>query len=109
MSGIPQTLLTGYGTIWTDQFGRRAKRSMMLPILQFFSLLGIMFGYGLGILSDSILGKNSTFLGWRFSFIIEGIILGILGVIILFFPKIYFSSTFYLNEDDDYKGREKNQ
>ena len=107
LSGIPQTLLTGYGTIWTDQFGRRKKRSMMLPILQFSSLLGIMFGYGLGILSDAILGQNSTFLGWRFSFIIEGLILGILGVLFLLFPKIYFSSTFYLNEDDDYKGREK--
>ena len=26
VSGIPQTLLTSYGTIWTDQFGRRKRR-----------------------------------------------------------------------------------
>ena len=26
ISGIPQTLLTCYGTIWTDQFGRRKRR-----------------------------------------------------------------------------------
>ena len=106
ISGIPQTLLTSYGTIWTDQFGKRNRRTMMLPILQLASLLGIMIGYGLGILSDFILGE-SEFHGWRLSFGIEGIALGILGIIILFYPNLYFSSTFYLNEDDDYKGKEK--
>ena len=28
LSGIPQTLLTSYGTIWTDQFGRKKRRSL---------------------------------------------------------------------------------
>ena len=105
-SGIPQTLLTSYGTIWVDQFGKRKSRSMMLPIFQFSALLGIIVGYGLGIMSDAIL-KDSTYYGWRLSFGIEGIILGILGFIFLFYPKLYFSSTFYLNEGDDFKGKEK--
>ena len=114
LSGIPQTLLTSYGTIWTDQFGKRKKRTMMLPILQFAALLGIIVGYCLGILSDKILSKNNKdvnnnhpYYGWRLSFGVEGVGLGIIGIIILFYKKIYFSTTFYLNEDDDYKGREK--
>jgi len=106
-SGIPQTLLTSYGTIWVDQFGKRKSRSMMLPIFQFSALLGIIVGYGLGIMSDAILGENNTYHGWRLSFGIEGIILGILGFVFIFYPKLYFSSTFYLNEGDDYKGKEK--
>ena len=107
LSGIPQTLLTSYGTIWVDQFGKRKSRTMMLPIFQFSALLGIIVGYGLGIMSDAILGKDGPFHGWRLSFGIEGIILGILGFIFLFYPKLYFSSTFYLNEGDDFKGKEK--
>ena len=109
LSGIPQTLLTSYGTIWVDQFGKRKSRTMMLPIFQFFALLGIVIGYGFGIISDLILGtgEDKMFRGWRLSFGIEGIILGILGFIFLFYPKLYFSSTFYLKEDDDLKGKEK--
>ena len=114
LSGIPQTLLTSYGTIWTDQFGKRKKRTMMLPVLNFASLLGIILGYGFGIFSDKILGKDNddidndkAFHGWRLSFFIEGVVLGIIGILILFYNKMYFSSTFYLNEDDDYKGKEK--
>ena len=114
LSGIPQTLLTSYGTIWTDQFGKRKKRTMMLPILQFAALLGIIVGYIFGIISDKILSKNNKdpknnhpYYGWRLSFGIEGVGLGIIGIIILFYKKTYFSTTFYLNEDDDYKGKEK--
>ena len=106
LTGIPQTLLTSYGTLWTDQFGKKSKRTMMLPILQFSSLLGIMVGYGLGIICNGILG-DSSFRGWRLSFVVEGVGLGVIGIIILFYPKIYFSQTFYLNEDDDFKGKEK--
>ena len=104
-SGIPQTLLTSYGTIWTDQFGKRKNRSMMLPILNFSTLLGVIVGYGIAIICDFFL-QNSKFLAWRLSFFIEGFTLGVLGAIFLLYPKIYFSSTFYLNKDDDYKGKE---
>ena len=114
LSGIPQTLLTSYGTIWTDQFGRWKKRSLMLPIFQLAALVGIMVGYGFGIISDVILkdinyGKKEEeqFYGWRLCFLTQGVILGVLGMILIAFPKIYFSSTFYLNKNDDYKGREK--
>ena len=130
LSGIPQTLLTSYGTIWTDQFGRRKRRSLMLALLQLFSLLGILVGYGIGLICDAIIKvpekvttygdeddpyKNEYeyfYLGWRLAFSIEGIILAIIGLLLFFCPKIFFSSTFYLNdsndkEGDDNIGREK--
>ena len=109
LGGIPQTFLTSYGTIWTDQFGKRKKRSMMLPLLNFAAFLGIIVGYGLGIATNFMMEKSkfSHCHAWRLCFMIEGVILIILGLILIFFPKIYFSSTFYLNENDDYKGKEK--
>ena len=120
VSGIPQTLLTSYGTIWTDQFGRRKRRSLMLSLFQLFSLLGIIVGYGIGMICNAIISvpeevdsygtENDPYeykyfyLGWRLAFSIEGIILAILGVIFFFCPKIFFSSTFYLNDDNDKEG-----
>ena len=121
ISGIPQTLLTSYGTIWADQFGRRKRRSLMLALFQLSALGGILVGYGIGMVCDAIIpipdevkkygeGKGDGikheyyYLGWRFAFSIEGIILAILGLIVFFCPKIFFSSTFYLNEDNDKNG-----
>ena len=54
LSGIPMTLLTGYGTIWTDQFGPKKRRSLMLAFLQLFALFGILVGYAIGLISDLI-------------------------------------------------------
>ena len=122
LSGIPQTLLTSYGTIWTEQFGRKKRRSLMLSLFQLFALLGILVGYGIGLICDAIIPvpeevktygneddpyKNQHkyyYLGWRLAFSIEAIILAILGVLIFFCPKIFFSSTFYLNVDNDING-----
>ena len=122
LSGIPQTLLTSYGTIWTDQFGRKKRRSLMLALFQLFALLGILVGYGIGLICDLIIpvpdeikyygSKDDPYkdeykyfyLGWRLAFSIEGIILAILGILIFFCPKIFFSSTFYLNVDNDKDG-----
>ena len=108
LGGIPQTLLSGYGTIWIDQFGKWKKRSMMMQILQFSAFLGIMLGYGLGILINAVL-KHATLkiYGWRLCFMIEGIFLGVLGLIFIVFPKLYFSKSFYLNENEDNLGKEK--
>ena len=120
ISGIPQTLLTSYGTIWTDQFGRKKRKSLMLALFQLFALGGILVGYGIGIICNAIVPvpdevKNYTgeidgvphenfYLGWRIAFSFEGVILAILGLIFFFCPKIFFSSTFYLNEDNDKNG-----
>ena len=107
LSGIPQTLLTSYGVVWTVQFAKRKYRTLMLPIAQFAALVGIILGYGLALLCQKIIPKNSKMHSWRISFFIEGILLIIFGVIFYLYPDLYFSSTFYLNENDDYKGKEK--
>ncbi len=121
LGGIPQTLLTSYGTIWADQFGRRKRRSLILALFQLFTLVGVLVGYGIGIVCDAIIPipdevkryseeksdkieHRYYYLGWRLAFSIEGIILAILGLIIFFSPKIFFSSTFYLNENNDQNG-----
>lgn len=106
-SGIPQTLLTSYGTIWTDQFGKRKRKTMMLPLLQFSALVGIILGYALSMLSSILVKKLEDFNGWRLAFIIEGILLLVFGGIFMIYPSIYFSTTFVMNPDDDYHGREK--
>ena len=109
LTGIPQTLLTSYGTIWIDQFSKRKNRSMMLQILQFSAFMGIIIGYGMGIVSDFIMNHSSfkEFFGYRICFMTQGILIAALGVIFLVYPKLYFSSTFYLNENDDFHGKEK--
>ena len=121
LSGIPQTLLSSYGTIWADQFGRKKRRSLMLALFQLSALGGVLVGYGIGIVCDAIIPvpdevkKYSEeksdkiehqyyYLGWRLAFSIEGIILAILGLIFFFCPTIFFSSTFYLNENNDKNG-----
>ena len=120
ISGIPQTMLTAYGTIWTDQFGRRKKRSLMLALFQLFALGGILVGYGIGLICDAIVkipeqvkkyGEKDNkytyeyfYLGWRLAFSIEGVILAILGLVLFFCPKIFFSRNFYLNDDNDKEG-----
>ena len=122
ISGIPQTMLTAYGTIWTDQFGRRKKRSLMLALFQLFALGGILVGYGIGLICDAIIkvpdqvihftDKDNKYeyeyfyLGWRLAFSIEGVILAILGLILFFCPKIFFSKNFYLNENNDKEGED---
>lgn len=82
---------------------------MNLQIFQFSAFIGIIVGYGMGIISNFIM-ENSTFkefYGYRISFMTQGILMAVLGIIIFVYPKLYFSSTFYLNENDDFNGREK--
>ena len=121
LSGIPQTLLTSYGTIWADQFCRRKRRSLVLALFQLFALGGVLVGYGIGIVCDVIIPvpdevkkyseekRDKTqhrfyYLGWRLAFSIEGVIMAILGFIVFLCPPIFFSSTFYLNENNDQDG-----
>ena len=82
----------------------------MLAIFQLASLLGIIIGYGLGFISNAILKNTSLkdkFYGWRLCFLTQGIFLIVIGIILMAYPKLYFSTTFYLNKNDDFQGREK--
>ena len=96
--------------IW-DMCGNDNYRSVLLNLYR-NALLGILVGYGLGLISDAIFPipekvKNYGepddpykdqheyfYLGWRLAFSIEGVILAILGVIFFFCPKIFFLLLF---------------
>ena len=63
--------------------------------------LGVVVGYGLGLACNKF--SSDKYLGWRFAFAIEGIILLLFGIIIFFFSNKYFSNTFVLIKDNEGK------
>ena len=81
--------------------------------IQLASAIGIILGYGLGIVCQKIFGddkdeikdKNGTLIkyntGWPHSFAIEGIILLICDFVIFSFKNKYFSNNFALNKDNE--------
>jgi sugar phosphate permease len=81
LNGISQVFYTIYLPIWCDQFGGKS-RTIMLALQQIGLPLGIVFGYSL----CKIIKKN-----WIIAFIIEGIILIILGIITLFISDLFFN------------------
>lgn len=74
ISGFCQVYFTIYLPIWCDQYGPKKKRTMMI------SLIGVILGYAIAIVTRTC----------QFSFLIEGIVLFVLGFIIFFFPNDLF-------------------
>ena len=66
----------------------------MVTFVQLFGALGIVIGYGIGVVCDKI--SSDDFLGWRLAFGFEGIILRVCGLIIFSFKNKYFSCNFVL-------------
>ena len=93
LNGISQVFYTIYLPIWCDQFGGKS-RTIMLAMQQIGLPLGIVFGYSL----CKIINKN-----WKVSFIIEGILLLILGVITLFVDNFYFNKDVEEIKDENNK------
>ena len=54
----------------------------MVTFVQLFAALGIILGYGMGIICDKI--SSNDFLGWRLAFGLEGIILIVCSLTIFF-------------------------
>ena len=103
LSGLSQVFYPTYFPVWCDQYGKKDKKTLWVTIVQIGNPLGIIIGYGLAMLCDKmhLFGMN----GWRTSFALEGIILMVFAIIILFFNRIYFSEKFILTEDS--KGKEE--
>ena len=101
LSGISQVFYPTYLPVWCDQYAKKDNKTIWVTIVQIGNPLGIIIGYGLSMASDYIFPIS----GWRSSFAIEGVILVICAIIILFFDKIYFSEKFVLIEDS--KGKIK--
>ena len=103
LSGLSQVFYPTYLPVWCDQYGKKNKKTIWVMIVQIGNPLGIIIGYGFGLLFEKL--KLFGINGWRTSFAIEGIILIISAIIINFFEEIYFSEKFLLVEDS--KGKEE--
>ena len=64
----------------------------MVTIVQVGNPLGIVFGFGICTLLSS---------NWKASFAIEAGVLCLLGIIILIFPKKYFTNTLAIFEENE--------
>ena len=100
LSGISQVFITTYLPVWCDQYGKEKSRTIMITIIQLCCAIGIIIGYGIGLLCELIF-KKSEYKGWRPAFALEGIILLVCGFIILSFDKTYFSQNFVLTKDNE--------
>ena len=100
LSGLSQVFYPIYLPVWCDQFAKKKLKAIWVTIVQIGNPIGIILGYGLGMLTDVLFTGS----GWVYSFLIEGILLAICAIIILFFDIIYFSEKFILI--DDTKGME---
>ena len=100
LSGISQVFYPTYLPVWCDQYAKKKLKAIWVTIVQIGNPIGIILGYGLGMLSQVIFSGST----WAYCFLIEGILLAICAVIIIFFDNIYFSEKFVLV--DDSKGKE---
>ena len=98
ISGISQVFYTSYLPVWCDQYGKKKHRALMVTIVQLGNPIGIILGYGMGMLCDTFAPEGYS--GWRISFAIEGAILIVCALIILGFKKKYFSEKFVLLKDN---------
>ena len=101
LSGVSQVFYPTYLPVWCDQYGKKKYKAIWVTLVQIGNPIGIILGYGLGLLCEAISKGN----GWRFAFPIEGVSLIVLAVIILLFNNLFFSEKFILIEDS--KGKEK--
>jgi len=100
LSGISQVFYPIYLPVWCDQYAKKKLKAIWVTIVQIGNPIGIILGYGLGMVTESIFTDS----GWVYAFFIEGLSLAASAIIILFFDKIYFSEKFLLT--DDSKGME---
>lgn len=98
ISGFSQVYYTIYLPVWCDQYGPKKHKTIMITIIQLGTPLGIVLGFGL----CTLIGKTI----WEYSFGIEGIILGAMGILLIFFPQLYFSNTLMLIDGSNVEVRE---
>ena len=89
--GILQSFITIYMPVWCNQYGLQSDRNFMIALIQLVSPLGIFFGYFIASVSihDQIYG------GWKFAFLVQGVLILILAAFFLFIPKNFFSQYYH--------------
>lgn len=98
ISGFSQVYYTIYLPVWCDQYGPKKHKTIMITLVQLGTPLGVVIGFGL----CTLIGKTK----WEYSFGIEGIILGALGILIIFFPQLYFSNNLMLIDGSNVQVKE---
>lgn len=93
VAGFSQVYYTIYFPVWCDQYGTKDFKTMMITFVQLGTPLGIVLGFAL----CTFVGKKL----WSFCFLIQSIILFVLGVAVVFFPKLYFSNKLMMIEGSD--------
>ena len=81
-----------YIILWVDQFGMFAFKTAFLSLINLAKAIGVSFGL--------LLNFTFTSAGYKKSFLVECILLGVIGCIILSFHPVYFASDLLL-----YKGK----
>ena len=80
LSGLSQVFYPTYLPVWCDQYAKKKLKTIWVTIVQIGNPIGIILGYGLGMLIDQIFPDYS---GWAISFFIEGISLIVCAIIIV--------------------------
>ena len=101
-SGISQVFYTSYFPVWADQFAEKELKSLWVMLVQIGNPLGIILGYGLSTVLNSVgfgydeKNEKLNFGEWRIAFMIEGIILFLIGILCLKFENVYFDKNFVI-------------
>ena len=82
-----------YCGVWIDQFGIQKYKTVMMSTIPMVQTGGKMLGF----LYHMIVGEEN----WSYGFVIQGSFLIFIGVVLIFFPNIYYSNNL--------KSKEKNK
>ena len=74
-----------YCGVWIDQFGIQKYKTVMMSTIPMVQTGGKMIGF----LYHMIVGEEN----WSYGFVIQGSFLIFIGIVITFFPSIYFSNN----------------
>lgn len=89
--GIFQSYITIYLPVWCHQFGIIKQKALMISYAQIVVPIGVFLGY----LFATIFIQLDILGGWNFAFVIQGLLVVVLGIMISFVPSVYFDSQLH--------------
>ena len=94
--GIFQAYFIIYLPLWSNQYGITDQRSIMLSIGQLTTPLGVFVGY---IIASECISINED-IGWKFSFVIQSIVILVMIFLIYRISEKLFDSKYESYKDD---------
>lgn len=86
MNGFFISCFDIFDPVWIDQYGPKTSNSILMAFHHLESILGTIFGF---ILTSRI----SLVVSWRYSFLIQAILLFLFFIAVSFMDSVFFSST----------------